>query len=355
VSLSFFARIDSKKERAKMEEADDPYKILGVPRDADVREIKLAYRKKALQHHPDKQKTDEERAQATVLFSKISNAYELLSDEQQRNAYDSNQQQQRENVHFNHDDLFGQRFGHSGFHDHFHHSFHDPFQVFREVFREEFGGPSANFHHSRAGAFPDGGLDYPTQGRGNRMDPFGSFFGGGSLFGGSMFGGGGGRDPFDDMFSSMQRLQSRGHQFQQRSNGAGNDGSVFYSSSSTTSSFGGANATNRGESVTTQTTTRIINGQQQTVTERIVRKADGTVERHVEQSGPDGYSTLEPDPQRGHARRLLSGKGDTGDRESPSSIAAPAAGQVRRRNSQTHAPARHKKRRNPPAPANEYE
>ena len=44
-----------------------------------------------------------------------------------------------------------------------------------------------------------------------------------------------------------------------------------------------------GESVSKSTTTRMINGKRQTVTERIVRKADGTVERHVEETKDDDF------------------------------------------------------------------
>ena len=71
-----------------MNDTDDAYDILGVSNDASTEEIKKAYRKLALKHHPDKQATDEGREQAHAVFSKISNAYQILSDDETRRQYD---------------------------------------------------------------------------------------------------------------------------------------------------------------------------------------------------------------------------------------------------------------------------
>jgi len=71
-----------------MDETDDPYKILGVGYDATPSDIKKAYRKLALKHHPDKQKTEEDKEKSHVIFAKIGNAYEILSDEEEKNQYD---------------------------------------------------------------------------------------------------------------------------------------------------------------------------------------------------------------------------------------------------------------------------
>ncbi len=63
---------------------DDLYEILGVKKDASDDEIKKAYRKIALKHHPDKggSKEDEE------TFKKATAAYEVLGDKQKRQQYD---------------------------------------------------------------------------------------------------------------------------------------------------------------------------------------------------------------------------------------------------------------------------
>ena len=62
----------------------DFYAVLGVPRDASEADIKKAYRKLAMEHHPDRNKSPgaEER------FKEITEAYEVLRDEEQRAAYD---------------------------------------------------------------------------------------------------------------------------------------------------------------------------------------------------------------------------------------------------------------------------
>lgn len=63
----------------------DYYAALGISRSASAEEIKKAYRKLAMQYHPDRNKGDK---QAEERFKEISNAYEVLKDEQQRAAYD---------------------------------------------------------------------------------------------------------------------------------------------------------------------------------------------------------------------------------------------------------------------------
>lgn len=65
----------------------DFYGLLGVDRDADSAEIRRAYKRAALAHHPDKAPADE-RAEAEVRFKAISEAYETLVDDQLRTQYD---------------------------------------------------------------------------------------------------------------------------------------------------------------------------------------------------------------------------------------------------------------------------
>lgn len=63
----------------------DYYSILGVSRDADQEEIKRAYRRLARRYHPDVNKGDRE---AEERFKEITEAYEVLGDEEKRRRYD---------------------------------------------------------------------------------------------------------------------------------------------------------------------------------------------------------------------------------------------------------------------------
>lgn len=64
----------------------DYYKILGIQRNADDEEVKKAYRKLALKWHPDRNPNDKEGAEKR--FKEVSEAYEVLSDKQQRAIFD---------------------------------------------------------------------------------------------------------------------------------------------------------------------------------------------------------------------------------------------------------------------------
>lgn len=68
-----------------MAEKRDYYEVLGVDKNASAEEIKKAYRKKAIQYHPDKNPGDKE---AEEKFKEAAEAYEVLSDPQKRQRYD---------------------------------------------------------------------------------------------------------------------------------------------------------------------------------------------------------------------------------------------------------------------------
>ncbi|ORY53044.1 hypothetical protein BCR33DRAFT_185134 [Rhizoclosmatium globosum] len=68
--------------------ADDPYKTLGIERDATEQEIKKAYRALALKYHPDRN-PPEHKAHADRMFKEISVAHGLLSDSERRRKWDA--------------------------------------------------------------------------------------------------------------------------------------------------------------------------------------------------------------------------------------------------------------------------
>jgi molecular chaperone DnaJ len=96
----------------------DCYEVLGVGRDAGEEEIKKAYRKLAVKHHPDKNPGDKH---AEEKFKELGEAYEILSDPQKRAAFD-----QYGHAAFDPRSRTGGGFGGGGF--------HDPMDIFREVF-----------------------------------------------------------------------------------------------------------------------------------------------------------------------------------------------------------------------------
>ncbi|MCZ8375446.1 MAG: molecular chaperone DnaJ [Beijerinckiaceae bacterium] len=63
----------------------DYYEVLGVPKNADDAALKSAFRKLAMQYHPDKNPGD---AEAERKFKELNEAYQILSDPQKRGAYD---------------------------------------------------------------------------------------------------------------------------------------------------------------------------------------------------------------------------------------------------------------------------
>uniref|UniRef100_A0AAG5DES2 J domain-containing protein n=1 Tax=Anopheles atroparvus TaxID=41427 RepID=A0AAG5DES2_ANOAO len=80
------AKLQLKKSKRK-----DYYKILGVTKQATEDEIKKAYRKRALVHHPDRHAnaTDEEKKEQERKFKELGEAYTVLSDPMKKSRYDS--------------------------------------------------------------------------------------------------------------------------------------------------------------------------------------------------------------------------------------------------------------------------
>lgn len=62
------------------------YNVLGLNPNCSYKEIRYAYKKLALKYHPDKNKSP----YACEMFQKISEAYQILSDEKKREMYDTN-------------------------------------------------------------------------------------------------------------------------------------------------------------------------------------------------------------------------------------------------------------------------
>src|SRR5581483_12094767 len=104
---------------------EDYYELLGVAKTATPEELKKAYRKKAVQFHPDKNPGNKESEE---MFKKVSHAYEVLSDADKRAAYDRYGAAAFEGA------AAGPR-GPGGMG-----GFHDPFDIFREVFGQQGGG-----------------------------------------------------------------------------------------------------------------------------------------------------------------------------------------------------------------------
>jgi len=103
----------------------DYYDVLGVSRSASKEEISVAYRKMAIQYHPDKNPGDEE---AVRKFKLAAEAFEVLSDQDKRSRYDR----------YGHAGLEGAGAGASPFSN-----VEDIFSAFGDIFGDVFGGRAA--------------------------------------------------------------------------------------------------------------------------------------------------------------------------------------------------------------------
>ncbi|MFN2427375.1 MAG: DnaJ C-terminal domain-containing protein [Candidatus Binatia bacterium] len=146
-------------------EFQDYYAVLEVARDATADDIKKAYRKLALQWHPDRH-PEAARADAEVRFKRISEAYEVLSDADKRSRYDRLGQNWKQGDEFRASDQqphmspeeFEQMFGGGGgFSDFFRHAF-------GEDLRRQYGGarPSQHPRYRHRGSDVRGELSLPV-------------------------------------------------------------------------------------------------------------------------------------------------------------------------------------------------
>ena len=110
----------------------DYYEILGVDRGVDEAALKSAFRKLAMQHHPDRNGGCED---AAGRFKEINEAYSILSDPQKRAAYDR----------FGHAGVNGAAGGGGG------PQFHDVGDIFNEVFGDVFGDMFGGRGRQRSG------------------------------------------------------------------------------------------------------------------------------------------------------------------------------------------------------------
>ncbi|MBK8499653.1 MAG: molecular chaperone DnaJ [Flavobacteriales bacterium] len=113
----------------------DPYAVLGVERNASAEDIKKAYRKQAIKHHPDKNPGDKA---AEEKFKDAAAAYEILSDPEKKAKYDR----------FGHNAPGG--FGGGGFHGGGM-NMEDIFSQFGDIFGGHFSGGFAGFGQQRGG------------------------------------------------------------------------------------------------------------------------------------------------------------------------------------------------------------
>ena len=124
----------------------DYYEILGVPKNASKEDLKKAYRKLAMQYHPDRNPDDKESEEK---FKEAAEAYEILNDDDKKARYDR----------FGHEGVRGSGFGSQGFTD-----VNDIFSHFSDIFGgsgifdDFFGGNQRSRGRRKSGGTPGADL-----------------------------------------------------------------------------------------------------------------------------------------------------------------------------------------------------
>jgi len=124
----------------------DYYEILGVPKNASKDDLKKAYRKLAMQYHPDRNPGDKESEEK---FKEAAEAYEVLNNDDKRAKYDR----------FGHDGVRGSQYGSQGFSD-----INDIFSHFSDIFGgssifdDFFGGTQQRGRQRRGNGTPGSDL-----------------------------------------------------------------------------------------------------------------------------------------------------------------------------------------------------
>eukprot|EP00471_Norrisiella_sphaerica_P011850 CAMPEP_0184496198 /NCGR_PEP_ID=MMETSP0113_2-20130426/33338_1 /TAXON_ID=91329 /ORGANISM="Norrisiella sphaerica, Strain BC52" /LENGTH=608 /DNA_ID=CAMNT_0026882717 /DNA_START=267 /DNA_END=2093 /DNA_ORIENTATION=+ len=111
---------DDEEEEIEYDENMDYYKVLGVDKDSNESQIKKAYRAKALKYHPDRN-SPEKKAMVEKRFRQVAEAYQVLSDPEERKKYDRSRNPAKYKKGVDEQEFDG---------------FQDPMDIFREMMQD---------------------------------------------------------------------------------------------------------------------------------------------------------------------------------------------------------------------------
>ena len=257
-----------------MDQGDDPYKILGIDKDATTQDVKKAYRKLALKHHPDRVSDPAAKEKAQNKFAKISNAYELLSDDQERREYDRQPSGTG---------LRGTTTKRGGkFTPHF--PFNDPYEVFKRDFQQQFGIPYPGESYDWDDSDDPAPANVPmiTAGGENNKRSLNPFR----------------RNKKPQQQQQQQQQQQSRQQNQPQKNNSKSSKAQSQSQAlvvrpeTSTAIIETPGRNNRPISMETKTTSKMVNGKKQTRTETIIKRPDGSTETLVTIDGLRGPKPL---------------------------------------------------------------